>query len=142
MRGLEKNCTRWRRTTDTHLHGHGDSMTNSAQWGRVGENMTKTTWTFLQGLIEHRVAMSMCVCVCLRHWVQFSPTRPHWAELVIESPCPFVCLSVCLCHRKTPTSGGRVDLWSKIAFLILVWDDTIFKKRGGSNFFSKIVKNC
>ena len=24
----------------------------------------------------------------------FSPTRPHWAELVIESPCPDVCLSV------------------------------------------------
>ena len=24
--------------TDTHNHGHGDSMTNSAQWGRVGEN--------------------------------------------------------------------------------------------------------
>ena len=25
----------------------------------------------------------------------FSPTRPHWAKLVIESPCPCVCLSVC-----------------------------------------------
>ena len=25
----------------------------------------------------------------------FSPTRPHWAELVIESPCPSVCLCVC-----------------------------------------------
>ena len=24
--------------TDRHTHGHGDSMTNSAQWGRVGEN--------------------------------------------------------------------------------------------------------
>ena len=24
--------------TDTHTDGHGDSMTNSAQWGRVGEN--------------------------------------------------------------------------------------------------------
>ena len=61
----------------------------------------------------------------------FSPTRPKWAELVIESPCS----SVCLCHRETPTSGGRVDLWSKIAFLILVWDDKIFKKRGGQIFF-------
>ena len=37
MRGLEKNCTRRLLSTD----GHGDSMTNSAQWGRVGE---KTTW--------------------------------------------------------------------------------------------------
>ena len=25
----------------------------------------------------------------------FSPTRPHWAELVIESPCMCVCLFVC-----------------------------------------------
>ena len=26
------------RQTEPHTHGHGDSMTNSAQWGRVGEN--------------------------------------------------------------------------------------------------------
>ena len=36
MRGLEKNCTRWHRHTDTHTDkhtdGHGDSMTESAQW--------------------------------------------------------------------------------------------------------------
>ena len=38
MRGLEKNCTRWRRQTNIHPQGHGDSMTNSAQRGRVGEN--------------------------------------------------------------------------------------------------------
>ena len=25
----------------------------------------------------------------------FSPTRPHWPELVIESSCPCVCLCVC-----------------------------------------------
>ena len=31
---------------------------------------------------------------------------------------------------QTPTSGGRVDLRSKIVFLILVWDETIFKKGG------------
>ena len=62
-------------------------FTNSAPLGRVG----------------HRVAMSVCV-------------------------------SVCLCNRETPTSGGRVDLWSKIAFLILIWDDTILKK-GGPIFF-------
>ncbi len=59
---------------------------------------------------------------------EFSPTRPHWAELVSKSTCPYicmyVCMYVCLCHRETPTSGGRADLWSKIAFLILVWDDT------------------
>ena len=35
MRGLEKTAPDG---ADRHLHGHGDSMTNSAQWGRVGEN--------------------------------------------------------------------------------------------------------
>ena len=41
MRGLEKNCTRWRRQTHISTDGHGDSMTNLAQWGRVGENIKK-----------------------------------------------------------------------------------------------------
>ena len=59
----------------------------------------------------------------------FSPTR---------SVSRHVRLSVCVRHRETPTSGGHVDLWSKIAFQILVWDDTIFKKRG-VKFFSEIV---
>ena len=50
-------------------------------------------------------------------------------------------LSVCLRQTKTPTSGGPGDLWSKIAFLIFVWEDTIFQKRGGIFFFSlNIVK--
>ena len=34
----EVSVSRWHRQTDTYNHGHGDSMTNSAQWGRVGEN--------------------------------------------------------------------------------------------------------
>ena len=46
MRGLEKNCTRWRKQTspqtDISTDGHGDSMTNLAQWGRVGENHNST----------------------------------------------------------------------------------------------------
>ena len=29
----------------------------------------------------------------------FSLNRPHWADSVIESPCPCVCLFVCLRHR-------------------------------------------
>ena len=29
---------------------------------------------------------------------EFSPTRPLWAELVLESPCPSVCLCACLRH--------------------------------------------
>ena len=69
------------------------------------------------------------------NFMWFSPTRPHWAELVSKSTCPYICMYVCLCHRETPTSGGRADLWSKIAFLILVWDDTFSKKKGGPIFF-------
>ena len=42
----------------------------------------------------------------------FSPTRPHWAELVIESPCPSVCLWFCLRHRvqffSRPLIGPQV----------------------------------
>ena len=34
----EVGVSRWHRQTDKHTHGHGDSMTNLAQWGRVGEN--------------------------------------------------------------------------------------------------------
>ena len=35
MRGLEKKLHPMAQTD-----GHGDSMTNSAQWGRVGEKLT------------------------------------------------------------------------------------------------------
>ena len=34
IKGLKKNCTRWCRQTDRH----GDSMTESAHWGRFSEN--------------------------------------------------------------------------------------------------------
>ena len=32
--------------TDRHTDGHGDSMTNSAQWGRVGENVILSVLLF------------------------------------------------------------------------------------------------
>ena len=48
-------------------------------------------------------------------------------------------MSVCLCHREAPTSGGRVDLWSKIAFLILVWDDIILKLDKSRNLFNFVL---
>ena len=41
MRGLEKKCTQWLRHTnrqiDRHTDEHGDSMTESAQWGGFSE---------------------------------------------------------------------------------------------------------
>ena len=41
MRGLEKNCTRWRRQTHIQTDGHGDSMTESAQWVRFNGGKKK-----------------------------------------------------------------------------------------------------
>ena len=43
MRGLKKTALdgadrHTDKQTDTQTDRHGDSMTNSAQWGRVGEN--------------------------------------------------------------------------------------------------------
>ena len=34
--------------TDTQTDGHGDSMTNSAQWGRVGENAIMLVFQFME----------------------------------------------------------------------------------------------
>ena len=47
IRGLEKNCTGWRKQIDrqidrqaeTQTDGHGDSMTESAQWGQFSEHL-------------------------------------------------------------------------------------------------------
>ena len=50
---------------------------------------------------------------------RFSLNRPHWADSVIESPCPFVCTSVCLRHRlhlfSRPLNGPEVT-WGIIPF--------------------------
>ena len=43
---------------------------------------------------------SFCTDRSLHWWIlKLSPIRPHWAEWVIESPCPCVCMFVCLRHR-------------------------------------------
>ena len=47
----------------------------------------------------------------------------HWAESVIDSQSP----SVCLWSFKTPSSGGLGDFWSKNMILILACDDTMKK---------------
>ena len=57
MRGLEKNCTRWRKQTDTQTDGHGDSMTNSAQWGRVGENYSVGSIIFQQDVVKMQLKL-------------------------------------------------------------------------------------
>ena len=43
MRGVKKNCTRWRQTTEPNPDGLGDSMTELAHWGRFSENLLNLT---------------------------------------------------------------------------------------------------
>jgi hypothetical protein len=50
----------------------------------------------------------------------FFTESAHWANSVIESQCPSVCLFVCLWRLKRPSSRGRGDLWSKNLFLIII----------------------
>ena len=40
----EVGVSRWRKQTHTHTDGHGDCMTNSAQWGQVGEKNVYFSW--------------------------------------------------------------------------------------------------
>ena len=49
MRGLQKNCTRWRGTTEPHPDRHGDFMTESAQWSRFSEKIYKIKYFQKQG---------------------------------------------------------------------------------------------
>ena len=51
------------------------------------------------------------------------------ADSVIESPCPSVCLSVCLRRFETPTSGCCWYFWSQNVLLILACDDNMLKGR-------------
>ena len=44
--------------THRHNHGHGDSVTNSAQWGRVGENPHESSKSFV-GLLTWQL-LSLC----------------------------------------------------------------------------------
>ena len=57
---------------------------------------------------------------CKNTYVIFTNLAPLGRVGHSRHVCMCVVLSVCLCHRETPTSGDPVDLWSKIAFLILV----------------------
>ena len=70
----------------------------------------------------------------------------HWNDSFLELRCPSVCVSVCLCHRKTPSSGGCGEFWSKNMFLIFACYDTILKKRGLfshlRSLFPKIAETC
>ena len=59
----------------------------------------------------------------------------RWVNSVIESRCPSVRPSVCVWRRKTPSSKGHEDFWSKNLFLILACDDTIVNNIKKGNLF-------
>ena len=49
---------------------------------------------FSNYVLSHILQENMKSATVYKTWIfaQFSPTRPHWAELVIELPCLSVCL--------------------------------------------------
>ena len=52
------------------------------------------------GKFSYKVTMSVCLSGCLfAPSGAFSLNWPHWAGSVIESPCPDVCVFLCLRHR-------------------------------------------
>ena len=56
MRGLKKTAPNGAdRQTDIHTDRHGDSMTNSAQRGRVGENVSPQE--LLQRVVPKKLAL-------------------------------------------------------------------------------------
>ena len=56
--------------------------------------------------------IAQVVLVSMNMAIYFSPTRPLWAELVIESPCLSVCVSVC----PSAPSGAPPETCPNIKF--------------------------
>ena len=53
--------------TDRQTHEHGDSMTNSAQWGRVGENsQIGSNCVFNKRLQKLGIVVKPTVLFCLK----------------------------------------------------------------------------
>ena len=50
----------------------------------------------------------------------------------------FFCLSVCLCHPKTPSYKGRIFFLSKVLAHLLNSDDTVIKKMVLISFFKAL----
>ena len=66
-------------------------------------------------LLDTYVAQSTLVPTKENLLKQFSPTWPHWAELVIELPCACVCLCLCVCAIECsffsrPLIGPQITL--------------------------------
>ena len=58
------------------------------------------------GRVSHRVAMSVCLSVCLRHWVQFFFKASHWPSDHMTRSRPLIIFFYF--HQIGPL--GRFDL--------------------------------
>ena len=92
----------------------------SGVWCQVSDVTVFCLFSFFSGrsggLSQWRVCYQWGIpCLnCLPH----QPSGPNRSN-ICHVQLPSVCLFVCLCHRKTPTSRCWKKFWLKIAFLIL-----------------------
>ena len=106
----------WWQTADCFSDKHADNQRPGGELRNTGVQGALSQDTF--GLVTNWLGIFRPKLVSL-NW-------PHWADSVIESPCPSVCVSVCLWPFKTPSSRDCGDFWSNRVLLILPCNDTIF----------------
>ena len=82
--------------TDRHTHGHGDSMTNSAQWGRVVENTNYCKTIFLGQPLLHQ-SVKTCLVLSFFHIKKYTF---HYQK----SPHPHTTSPDQNCDRAGPTN--------------------------------------
>ena len=64
----EVGVLRWHRHTDTQTNGHGDSMTNSAKWSRVGEKVANTVVETLTYFVTLYNVLLHCAAMSAKHF--------------------------------------------------------------------------
>ena len=77
MRGLEKKTAPdgADRHTDTQTEGHGNSMTNSAQRGQVGENVVKKSYSRFYDLLVLQSTQLKCFSSLINERFQWETNR-------------------------------------------------------------------
>ena len=92
--------------TDTHTHGHGDSMTNSAQWNRVGENLNIVTCFFFL----NTTPQTTCVYICIYIVFENDPNNNSLLYLFLHfNAARARCRRACECHVASlpPSRAAR-----------------------------------
>ena len=138
------------RQTNRHTDGHGDSMNNSAQWGRVGENNNTPIlhtcltlcWSCHHSTTGHSVVPLLFWVVRVKKqktlvsscFHQLGPTGPSW------SVSRHVLMSVCMSVPSRNTHfrrSCRPLVEDRVPNIGLGWH---LKKKRGVQFFGEIVK--